>query len=297
LTCGLVASAAAAAEGADAKPTWLLDAHAGVPKLSSGDFRVAGDGMAGYSAPSFGLLARGAVSYLTSDLSVGDQEDARYGAQGEGWYVTGAPGEKARFEARLSAGYAGYYSDYLPRSGLTTAVTGYFHSEDSDTWRGAALVGARLRPHPTLSASVLAGGGFLHEWYTYVKTDPRDKSLLADTTQTSARVEGRLGVRWRFVPEVVSARLTGEGAYFRITREDFIARIGARNQVSVVTPVTKMSQVEARARLFVEVDRLAFFEIVPSVFAGLDYFRSGSESGSASTLVPLFGVGLYKPVE
>lgn len=276
-------------EHPSASSPWLVDANAGLPVLRSFDqYQFAGDLTLGYFRPQWGVVATGSGAAYNLDKGAAQSDLYRGMGAFEGWFLT-APGS-ARFELRLTAGVSNYTSTTL--DARTSSVT--FYDEDSFLLRGSLLVGARLRPTDAWRISLLAGGGYQFETYGYTNYDTTKVTTAAvsDTDQNTYRLEGRLQIRWQVAPDLFSFRLRSDVAYFSLLRSNELSSI-ALGQVTTTSSATKSSQIEASARLFGQLDKLAFFGIAPQVFGGVDAL-SVSGDVTVTSVVPIFGLGLFK---
>ena len=135
-----------------------------------------------------------------------------------------------------------------------------------------------------------ADAGLQSEVYDTLTTDPA-QDLLRDVAQTSLRLEGRAVVRWAVLPEQLSLRARALEARFSLTRSGLVVRqTGAVRRSDL-----EFVQVDVAGRLFLDVDAITVFGIVPAAFRGLDVVSVDGAAGISGTLVPMFGVGLVEP--
>lgn len=284
------ASASAAEEGVSAqRGTWIGELNGGVPSLKSGDLKLIGNARLGYLGPLFGAVGRGGLAVYDVESSVGATETLREEGYADGWFQFGEPRDSLRLEVWLSGGAALYTSTYVPNTGVANA--GFFHDEDSLMFRGSGLLGLSVEPNQRFVARLRVGGGAQFETYDYLSVDPADANLLTSTDHTSARGEGHLYLRWRFLPEMLSARTQADVSFFSITRSSLaVGQTGG----SVDLSESQFRQIDFSGRLFIDIDAAQFFGIRPAAFGGLDYIAQRDDSGSVSTLIPVVGVGLLK---
>jgi hypothetical protein len=270
----------------------VLEANAGVPRLSAGDVRAVGDLAIGWKTKGFGVVGRGYVNYFDLATATGTTDNLRTGGSLEAWYRTGGDDAKVRFEIRFVGGGDYYDTSYVPVT--QGPANGWFHDEDSTLLRATLLAGLVLEPSSRLFLDVLVGGGGQYESYGYLATDPRDPNVLSDTTSVSARGSGRLLARWSFWPGFLALRIRSEGSVFRLTRDVFsVAQIG--RPMSATTTTTEVTQIETFHRAFVDLDVAKFFGFVPAIFGGVDAIRISGDAGSTNVVVPLVGIGIVRP--
>lgn len=277
---------------------WLIDANAGVPRLKSGDFRVAGDATLGYATPKFGVVGNGFISYFDVESGVQRSDFLRTGGGGEAWLLTGSASDSFNFELRGSGG--GYL--YSSQAILTGASANL--EEDSVFGRGSLLVGLKARSGDRFRAELLLGGGGQFEWY--IREDTPNStggsvSFSQDEQQTlSFRGEGRLALRWRFVPDTLGMRLKASGQTFSLTRtaEGLQVKSGTGGGTVAQTIETfEFRQTEFSTRLFLDIEAASFGGITPGAFGGFDALSISGTAGSTSSFIPLGGVGLFKDID
>jgi hypothetical protein len=277
-------------EQGDRSSPWIIDASAGVPRLKTDDLRVMGDATLGYATPSFGLVGKGSLQYFDVETPAVLWDSFRAGGSGEAWYVTGEPTSVGRFEVRASGGASVFGSAYVP----TQQTSGYQHDEDSLLARGSLLVGGHFRPNSSFSAKGFLGAGFQLEYYSTSSGDLRANAFASDTTQSSFQGQGRLRLRWAFLPDTLALRVRADGSYFQLTRDDSVVRPVTGGGATAESTQATFKTLEMSARFFVDVDALAFLGIAPTVFAGVDYLGLSTGAGSVSQSTPSFGLGLFK---
>ncbi len=269
--------------------TWIGELNGGVPSLKSGDLKLIGNARLGYLGPLFGAVGRGGLAVYDVESSVGATQTLREEGYADGWFQFGEPRDPLRLEVWLSGGAALYTSTYVPNAGVANA--GFFHDEDSLMFRGSGLLGLSVEPNQRFIARLRVGGGAQFETYDYLSVDPADTNLLTSTDHTSARGEGHLYLRWRFLPEMLSARTQADVSFFSITRSSLaVGQVGG----SVDLSESQFTQIDFSGRLFIDIDAAQFFGIRPAAFGGLDYIAQRADGGSVSTLIPVVGVGLLK---
>lgn len=270
---------------ARAESPWLLDAGLGTVRLESSDFRFSGDATAGYATPTLGVVASGFVSYydITKNNQVSDF--LRTGGNGEVWYLTNNRSKGLHFEIRASGGGALYSSDNLTGGIL----------EDSVFGRGTLMVGLKADPDENFSLEFIGGGGGQFEAYGRTDISSRTSAVLQDQETFTFRGEGRLAVRWAFLPETLATRLKVSAQTFRLTRSTATLVASAAAQTVAQTEETLLfRQNEASGRLFVDLVAASFGGITPGVFGGFDYVGVSGTAGSNTVFLPTFGVGLFK---
>jgi hypothetical protein len=270
---------------ARAESPWLLDAGLGTVRLESSDFRFSGDATAGYATPTLGVVASGFVSYydITKNNQISDF--FRAGGNGEVWYLTNNRSKGLHFEIRASGGGALYSSDNLTGGIL----------EDSVFGRGTLMVGLKADPDENFSLEFIGGGGGQLEAYNREDFSSRTSTALQEQQTFTFRGEGRLAVRWAFLPGTLATRLKASAQTFRLTRST--ATLVASDSAQTVAQAEEtllFRQNEASGRLFVDLVAASFAGITPGVFGGFDYVGVSGTAGSNTVFLPTFGVGLFK---
>jgi hypothetical protein len=286
----------ARAEGQkEGDPWWapvVLDASLGVPKLKNDDFALVGDATLGYSTPQIGLVGRGSLRVFNIVMPDTQWDTFRSGGSGEAWYVTGDETSGGRFEVRVSGGGSVFDST------TTKSQAGqfrYLRDENSVLGRGSMLLGGRVKAGNTFSASALLGGGFQYEWYDSTTKDGVSDTLLSDTTDTSFQAQGRLRLRWAFIPQTLALRTYADGSYFQLTRDNSF--IVANSSPTITSTQSTVKTLDVTSRLFIDLDALSLFDIAPALFGGIDYLGLSTDGGSTSVLVPSAGIGIFKTSE
>ncbi len=270
----------------------VLEANAGMPRLSSDETRVVGDLRIGWKTKSFGIVGRGFISYYDYATATGATDNLRTGGSIEGWYRTGQDTSKVRFELRLAGGADYYDASYVPFE--NGAANGFFHDEDSWLFRGTLLAGLVVQPNATFFLDVLAGGGAQNESYGYLTTDPKDPNVLSDTTAISGRANGRLLLRWSFWPGFLALRIRSEANYFKLTRDVLtVGQIG--KPLSATNTTTEVTQLETTTRGFLDLDVAKLLGFVPALWGGVDTIKISGPDGDQTVNVPVFGLGIVRP--
>jgi hypothetical protein len=275
------------------KSTWILDGSAGVPRLrSSGNFNVVGDLTLGWAAPRWGVVASGSAHAFALDSADTLSDLDAYSGQVEGWTRFG--GERATFELFARFGASLYDTTFIQvPSGSVT-----FRDETSVTYEGVLLVGAQLQPADHWFVRVLAGGGVYNEEYNALRiaagARTRVDGGIVDTSRFAGRAEGRVQLRWVTFPGWLSFRLRSEAKFYSLTRSsDVIGILGVK--VTTTSATDSVWQLETSNRLFANAEVLKVMDIVPALFFGLDTLTATVEGASSTNLVPVIGVGLFKP--
>jgi len=286
----LLSCSSAFAQSLPRGSTWNLDLSAGVPKLHGDEFKATGSLSVGYASESFGgqLWANGGYYDFQSGNALADW--TRGEAYAEGYWVSGGLASPVRLEVRVSGGAAYYDSSYTGTSAL-------FTDETSTMGRGSLLLGTRLNSS-ALQASLLLGAGAQMEDYSVLTVASAASKAgvgIDDSVKTNVRGEGRFRLRWVVAPQVISLRLQGDGNYFSIRRADDSVRVFS-GKVETTGSVSVYKQFDMHSRFFVDLDVISFLDISPCAFAGLDLVKISGTGGDLNTVVPVFGVGLSKPV-
>ncbi len=282
----MLVSGTASADG------WILEVGAGVPKLTSGELRGAGNLSLGYQTGAWSVVASGAIDYFDLDTEVALADTLRAEGEASAWWLSGAEADLLRLELRASGGVAWYDSTWVPRAAAPAGAR--FVDHTSLLLRGGAMVGGRLSLGAGDLIVVLRGGaGVQFEDYTEIRI--QGSVDLLDRTELSVRPRGQLGLRWRAWREVLALRGLVDFSRFRITRDDLVVRVTATAMATGAA--VAMDQTELSARLLIDVDALAFGGFVPAAFAGLEWVALDAPSGSTSTLVPVFGLELVRTTD
>lgn len=272
---------------ADEGMRWALDASIGVPKLSRGGFHVIGGGSAGVQAPTWSAFGRGdfAAYDLEGKGGVQQGERAEGNVEGGGSF---ALSPALALDARGSLGAATY-------DATTISPLVPLSDEGSTLYRAGGLVGLRWTSGRSFASLHLGGGAQLEQYGRTVVAQAGQSVALDDESKTTFRAEARIAARWAIVPDVVSLRIRSEGTMFSLRRDARAIRVTTSGTPSVVAAgaVDTTKQLEVRSRLFVDVDALALFGVVPAVYAGVDLLRVDGPAGVLTSTVPSAGVGLF----
>jgi hypothetical protein len=264
-----------------------------VPRLrSSGDFNVIGDLTVGWTAPRWGVVGSGSAHAFALDSADTLSDLDAYSGQVEGWARFG--GERAAFELRGRFGASLYDTTFIRVPTGRVA----FQDETSVTYEGVLLVGAHLQPADRLFVRALVGGGAYDEEYNALRVAAggrmRMDGGIVDTSRFAGRAEGRVQLRWITFPGWLSFRLRSEARFYSLTRSsDVIGILGVK--VTNTSATDSVWQLETSNRLFANADVLKLMDIVPALFFGLDTLTATVEGASSTNLVPVVGVGLFKP--
>jgi hypothetical protein len=247
-------------------PPWaeslVLDANANWPRLDSRDFRVNGDLTVGYNGDSFGVVFRG--SGMTYDLSSdsGLTQTDRYEGGVEGWW-TYRPGPRLGLELRGTGQAVVYDSTVVDLN--EDLLLG---DETSVMARGTLLAGLRANPTTRWGIGVWGGAGFQYEFHDGL-TLQRDTTTLSEDEPTTIRAEGRVHLQFDAWPQVLSLRARSDFNLLRISHDAGRIVVG-EGASEVSTEQTTLQQVEILSRFMVDIDAFRFFELRPSIHAGLN---------------------------
>lgn len=268
---------------------WVFELNGGVPSADFSQQKVVADVSAGYATKQIGVVGRGWVNTYNIDDSQTHNDYTHAGGALEGWWLSGASA-KLRVELRLSGAFDYYDTTTYPRQDALAN----FYDYDSRMGRGTAFVGLRYAmPTDRVSAALLAGGGMQYEDPDTTRTTGAVTLGLASQQNVSAQAAARLLVRWHIVPKIVGLRLRGDATYFRITREELTASIGA-GSVTTSSTVDQQQQIEVHGRLFLDADVISFGGFIPALFGGVDYIGIQGTSTTTSATVPLVGAGIVR---
>jgi hypothetical protein len=267
---------------------WIFELNGGIPQLGSGPTHVVGDTRLGYQGATFGVVVQGGVRYF--DLSGNGVSTDNLDAHGslDAWWRPGNKQDKARFELRLTGGVQYLDATTIDAPPGTNKLT--FGDYDSLLIQGGLLVGVQLRPGERLTLGLRAGGGFQYE--THDSTSVQAHQVTLDSPDTiSLQGTVQLRLRWRLAPSIIALRLEGDGAYFRVSRDDFSFSSAGGVQQSL----TLTEQLSLQGRMFVDLDLLSFGGFVPSVFGSLESTIVSGLQATQTTTVPIVGLGLVRP--
>ncbi len=268
---------------------WVFELNGGIPSADTSQQKVVGDVSVGYATKSIGVIGRGWLDTYNIDDSATHNDYTHAGGALEGWWLSGATA-KLRFELRLSGAFDYYDTTTYPRQDTLANFFDY----DSRMGRGTAFVGLRYAtPTDRVSAALLAGGGMQYEDPDTTRTTGGLTLGLSSQQNLSAQASARLLVRWHIVPKIVGMRLRGDSTYFRITREELTASIGA-GSVTTSSTVDQQQQIEVHGRLFLDADVISFGGFIPALFGGVDYIGIQGTSTTTSATVPLVGAGIAR---
>jgi len=263
---------------------WIYSGSLGMPKLESGAFRLVGDGALGYARDHWGMQGGLAfASYATSSQQAFSSTSRNSGGI-EGWYSRGSAEDRLLWQLRGELSYASYATTYI-MTGDAAAAGGGFQSETSGMTRATALFGGRYRASSNLTASALGGLGLQAESYSTASEAGADVSM-----SSSVRYTARLGATWIILPDKLRLRALSDIGYYSITR----TRLAVDTEASSTgEPLQRESfkLLELNNRVFADLSSFTFAGLTPTVFVGIDVMSLSGDAGSASTLVPLAGLG------
>lgn len=292
LSAALALGVSAEAHGQDAQPpaqtpqpsTFSLDANASLPflDLDTLDFAFSGDLSAGYSADRFGINASGSVGAydLSSDVLLSDA--LRTAGDFSAW---------ARFPVshvwslttEVQGGAALYDATVVPTTANTPLI---FREETSVLYRGAVSASATYTG-ARLQARVGLGLGGQAEDYSGIVVTDSNAAPIQDTSASSTGLtySGRVALRWLALDPHLALRLRADASRYALTRAS----------VSVLLDTDALettAQVEAHAKLFVDVEAWRFAGFVPSLCAGVDVIQRSERQDTLTSTVPLVGVAI-----
>ncbi len=277
-------------------PPWtdpiLFDVSGGVGflDLANQDYSITADVALGYNGLGWGTIGRG--SFMTYQLKeeggTSRDRDRSYGEL-EGWLVAG--GGALRFDGRLVLG-GGYYRT----TDLLTETDVSLSAEASYIGRGVTLFGVRVQG-ARYAFGVWAGGGAQLEVFNglVAPTDDDAAVLETDRQEFTANLDGRLRGRVTLAPQVLSLRLWADVDWFQLsvaTQEQSLSKV----EEVRVQEAEQRWQLELVARLFLDLDALAFFGFTPGLGAGVDLVRVEGEGGAAQSVAPVVTAGFRQEV-
>jgi hypothetical protein len=259
----------------------------GVPVLESDDFKVSGDAKLGYNAEAWGVLGRCFLNYydLTSDVLLVD--NLLGGGSAEGWYTFNAQGS-VKVELRADVGASLYSTTSIP---LNNPAANVISDEDSVMVRGSALAGLRLESS-SAALGFWLGAGAESETYNELTVDANNNPSIQDASTGHLMLTGRLRAQFPLVTDVLVGRVRVDALRHAITRESVELDIGDR--VTTTTTAESSDQLELGSRAYVDLELARFFGFVPAVEGGVDYVSLADATGTVSTVVPVFGIGIRR---
>lgn len=281
------------------KSPWIFDGNVGALGFKGfSDVSFAGSATLGYSTPRLGLIGNGSFSAYLLENSQKSIDYRRFEGQGEGWFLTKKESSDSslRFELRASGGGINYSNTVkIPPSGSQRFL-------DEDIWlgRGTLFVGLwydrRKEDENTLHFEMQAGGGFqyifMDERLEATNTGNNGNLNQVDKEVLSLQAQGRLALRWRFLPGTLRFRAHARGYFFSLSENNLVNVNGKASFVS-----EDATRIELFSKAFLDVEALSFFGFTPGAYGGADYVSASSNSESLSTFVPSVGVGLFKEVD
>jgi hypothetical protein len=269
------------------KPTpWVAEANAGVPSLRDSDIHVIGDARFGYQGDMFGVVVHGGVKEFDFEENQVITQDSHYFGGADGSLMLGNARSKVRLEMRL-----GVLVDYVDTTiiALPSAVGGLnWQDYDSTLVRAGGKLGLRLAPNDQLILRIAAAGGYQYE--THDSSAAFQNKTFDSVTTNSGRFGGGLLFVYRIVPGVLGTRVRGDLDYYKLTIDHLVFNF--MGQPVVEQP--QASQLEASARLFVDLDVASFGGFVPAAFAGIDYLARSGAGPDVTSSTPSFGLGLMR---
>ena len=262
---------------------WLVDATLTVPRLSSGELKVGGSALLGYSAKSWGLVGRGSAHEWDTSSGGIRSETTQFGGGGDAWWVRGEG--VWRPEVRVGGEASVYDSDVF--SGTS------FQSETSFVVRGQGLLGLRYEPGETFAAGLWGGGGYQYESYDPLSVPKAGKVTLSQIDQGSLVTSGRARMQWGVVPGWLSLRAQVDAVTYSIHRSQLTIALGA-GSATVADASDAARQTDATGRLFLDADVLGVFGFVPGLLVGADYHAVQASGTSTSSLLPVFGAAVRR---
>lgn len=269
------------------KPTpWIAEANAGVPRAKSDDLHLIADARLGYQGKHWGVIAHGGIKEFDLEQEgVATQDDHYFGGV-DGTFLFGDVHDKVRVELRLNL-----LVDYVNTTiaAQPTSLGGAnFQDYDSTLVRGGGQLGLRVAPTEQLLFRLAAFGGYQYE--THDTTNVFKSYNFESVDTNSARFGGGLLFVYRIVPGVLGARVRGGLDYYKLTIDRLV--FDFMGQPVIEQP--QATQLEASARLFVDVDAASFGGFVPAAFAGIDYLARSGAGPDVVSSTPSFGLGLMR---
>jgi hypothetical protein len=231
------------------------------------------------------------VNTYTIDDAQTHDDYTHGGGSVEGYWLTGARTDALRWELRAAGAFDYYDTTTFPKKDSLSN----FYDFDSRMGRGTALAGVRWRS-ASESLFVTASIGVGLQYEDPDTTTFKGKGTLSLKSDQNVTAQGtvRAQLRWRFVPQVLGARLRTEALAFQITREELSVASDGAGGLTTTSRVDQQRQIDVRTRAFIDGDVASFAGFVPAVFAGLDYLGISGANTSENRVIPVFGVGIVR---
>lgn len=269
------------------KPTpWIAEANAGVPRLKSDDLHLIADARLGYQGKHWGVVAHGGIKEFDLEQAGVATQDDHYFGGADGTFMFGDVRDKVRLELRLNLVID--YVNTTIAAQPSSAGGANFQDYDSTLVRGGGQLGLRVAPTEQLLFRLAANGGYQYETHDTTNLIKMNNFESVDTN--SARFGGGLLFVYRIVPGVVGARVRGGLDYYKLTIDRLV--FDFMGQPTIEQP--QASQLEASARLFVDLDVASFGGFVPAAFAGIDYLARSGAGPDVTASIPSLGLGLMR---
>jgi hypothetical protein len=281
-------------------PRWsenvLFDINADIPRLSSDDFKLVGDLLLGYNARGWGIVGQGAFSEyeFVTPVTLGGgsfTEMSVLDAGGEAWLASGQ-GSALKLELRLFGRFALYDTAHATFSTAPTTQT-----ETSIMGRAGLLGSVRYQPGERFAGGLWLGGGGQYESYDTESFSNNDAAIadLRSTESFGLLLNGRVRAELAVVPRWLVTRLRVDALRYSLTRQKLSTLYTTDSSGNVASfGESNSTQLEVRARLFLDAEVLRFAGFVPGVNAGFDTAYLTTDGESASSFVPVFGAGVRR---
>jgi hypothetical protein len=248
-----------------------------------------GDAQLGYNGGEWGLVAAGGATVIEFDSTTFFESTAKFYGGGEGWY--GVTVDRSTFELRATLNVVAFDSD-------TTAIgsDGIVNADETTLHvRGGGLLGARWQAE-RLALGLWGGASRQIEFY-----DQRATNLDAGSTITNAQeitaaswtFAARSRAQWQLLPQWLALRFAADMHYFQLARTT--DRIDTAASEPFVEIDESARQLEANGRVFADLEALRWFEFVPSLGGGVDYYHLAIEGlPKQQVLIPVVMLGIRR---
>ena len=268
---------------------WIVDGGISSFRLSPSVQDVGGNLSLGYASDEWGASGRAsASSYLLT--GAGLVERRRFDAELEGWGFAGV-GAHARLEVR------GFVGGGANQVGLRNAGTGSLAASEQErtgTGRTGCMLGLRWYPSSRFVLTQALGAALQIERYEAIRINSFAVATPADTT-LGFRGSSRSRVQVAVIPDVLAVRFKLDGSVYRtqLGSTETLYFSGLVSRAASSSSSTALD-IEARIAFDFEVLRVPLIGLVPSIHGGLDAFLLDTETGVASSEVPVVGLGLRR---
>jgi len=267
---------------------FLFDVNVGTiivdPAELNGKF--AGDLALGYNGELWGAVLRGkAYGYEYTEQGVSSTNTYRVGGDVEGWLAPGTATIKA--DLRLTAGYDRFDTDVATIDNSSNV----FADQTSDTLRGGLSVGFRYTPGPNFALGAWGGGGAQMEIYNSLTVGGDGSVFVDDGNELTAQATGKFRMQFALWPRFLVGRLRSDLEWYKLSTTSLRQNV---IEGTVTPATTEVSQLEVDSRAFIDLEFARFGGFVPGLNGGLTYLQVSGAGPTATSLMPVFALGIRR---